>query len=342
MASHEKYIRRCFELAKKGLGNTSPNPLVGSVVVHNDRIIGEGYHKKAGTAHAEVNAIASVEDTALLPGSTIYVNLEPCSHQGLTPPCADLIIEKNIARVVISNLDPNPVVSGNGVSRLKQAGIEVITGVLEAEGDELNRRFFTLHRYKRPYVILKWAQSEDGFIDKDRDEDEKGVFWISSPDTQRLTHQWRAHEDAILVGNRTVMIDDPSLTTRQVHGSDPIRVVIDPNDKIVGEFKVFDGSAPTLIFNSGKIISGADSVEYSSGSVEDILKELGSRQVTSVIVEGGKATLISFIESGLWDEARVITGSSSLGKGLKAPQLDTKPVKSNTFAGDTINIYRNK
>jgi diaminohydroxyphosphoribosylaminopyrimidine deaminase/5-amino-6-(5-phosphoribosylamino)uracil reductase len=345
MASHEEFIHRCFELASKGLGTASPNPLVGSVIVHDGLIIGEGYHHKAGQAHAEVNAIASVANKSLLPSSTIYVNLEPCCHTGLTPPCSELVIKHKIPNVVVCNLDPNPRVNGGGISMLTEAGVNVTKGILEAEGRELNRRFFTVQEKKRPYVILKWAQSQDGFMDIDRETDQKGIHWISSPETKKLVHIWRSQEDAILVGRKTVLTDDPELTVREVEGSNPTRIVLDRKLKIPGDARIFNNEANTIIVHSNDISAANDrdciAIDFDQ-LVPKLLEELGKRQISSLIVEGGRMTLQSFIDSGIWDEARIITGQNNIQSGMKAPSIDGQLFQKDTFAGDTIEILRRK
>lgn len=349
MDDHKVFIRRCFSLAANGLGTSSPNPLVGSVIVHDGHIIGEGFHYKAGGPHAEVVAVNSVSDKSLLPTSTLYVNLEPCCHTGLTPPCSELIIQHKIPKVIVSNRDPNPKVAGGGVQMLREHGVEVIEGILTEQGQELNRRFFTLQNDQRPYVILKWAQSSDGFIDVARSPEQHGIHWISSPDTQKLVHLWRAQEDAILVGTQTVINDNPSLTVREVQGENPLRIVIDRNLVLSNDRKIFDDSASTLVFHGpeSKPDNKANGkTEYTTipfeNSCLELLTELGRRQITSVIIEGGRKTLQSFIDSGLWDEARIITGKNPIEKGLKSPEISGISVQKDTFASDKIEILRRK
>lgn len=325
MPSHEQYMQRCLELAAHGLGSVAPNPMVGCVVVHNDRIIGEGYHQVYGGPHAEVNAIARVVDESLLPQSTLYVNLEPCAHHGKTPPCANLIIEKGIKNVVIGCKDSFSEVSGKGIEKLEKAECTVTVGVLEKESRELNKRFFTCHEKQRPYIILKWAQTQDGFIDKIRDG-AQGINWISNQQSIILKHRWRSEEQAILVGANTVKNDNPSLTTRLVKGSSPLRVVVGrsaPKDA-----KVFtDKEAETL--------------HFPEVDLNRILGELHQRNIQSVIVEGGAATLKGFIEAGLWDEARVIYGKGFFITGLPAPRLLQQPTNCVEHFGDTIYFFRN-
>jgi len=325
MHAHEKYMQRCIGLAALGIGYVSPNPMVGAVVVHNDRIIGEGYHKKYGEAHAEVNAINMVidnfEDAAgVLKQSTIYVSLEPCAHYGKTPPCADLIIKHQIPKVVVGCRDPFNQVNGKGIEKLTAAGVEVIAGVLEKECRWLNRRFFTRVQQQRPYVILKWAQTVDGFFAPA----DKSQLWITGEESRKLVHQWRGEEDAILVGKNTAAIDNPQLNVRFGNGKSPVRVVIDRRLELNKDLNLFDQSVETLVFNEIKTdIDGK--VKYIA--LEDfdryvphyILFQLYMRDIQSIIIEGGAATLNSFIEAGLWDEARVFTGNISLKDGVKAP-----------------------
>ena len=332
--NHEVYMRRCFELAKNGMGYTTPNPLVGSVIVCGSEIIGEGWHHKAGTAHAEVNAIKDVRDSDLLAKSRLYVNLEPCSHYGRTPPCADLIIESKIPRVVISNLDPHKAVAGKGIERLRNAGVEVVTSVLEPEGAHLNRRFFCFHKKKRPYIILKWAQSEDGFLDKTREKDTVGVNWITQAETQSLVHKWRSEEDAILIGGNTLLNDNPSLTTRAYTGKNAIPLVWSSQDHHDSKLNLSQKES-TIFLN--QLIDSDE--EKSRINVHRVVQKLADRNILSVLVEGGAATLKSFLEAGLWDEARVITGNKTFKEGLKAPVIKAKPGKEMRFSSDVIHYY---
>ena len=319
-------MQRCLQLAKKGLGSVSPNPMVGCVIVYNNKIIGEGFHQNYGDAHAEVNAINSVQNKALLKKSTLYVNLEPCAHFGKTPPCANLIAEKQIPHVVIGCVDIFSEVSGKGIEKLKFSGIDVTLGVLEKESQYLNRRFFTFHNKKRPYVILKWAQSKDGFIDKHRGENDKGINWITQPETKQLTHLWRSHEDAVLVGKNTVLTDNPSLTTRAVKGKNPMRIVLGKQEDIPSNYKIFGAESKTF---------------FLQGDSAMILQELYQKNIQSVIVEGGKHVLEQFISLNLWDEARILTGEVSFEKGIKAPIISQNPTKTETHGKDTINYYKN-
>jgi len=340
-------MQRCLQLAENGLGQTAPNPLVGCVIVHNGKIIGEGYHQRFGEAHAEVNAFRSVMNQDLLKESTLYVNLEPCAHYGKTPPCSDLIIEKNIPRVVIGNIDIHSSVSGKGIKKLQSAGVDVTVSVLENECTELNKRFFTYYKYKRPYIILKWAQTKDGFIDKERINDEKGINWITSPDTKRLVHLWRSQEQAILVGKNTVINDNPALTVREVAGKNPVRLVVDKNLSLNEHFNIFNNEAQTIVFNrlksevenqQPKLIQ----LSFDGTELNQLLHHLYEQRIQSVIVEGGAYTLNQFISSNLWDEARVLTGNVSFESGLKAPALRGKVSEEMILDTDILKLYYNK
>ena len=346
-------MHRCLQLAENGLGGTYPNPLVGCVIVHKGKIIGEGWHRKAGEAHAEVNAINSVSDKTLLKESDLYVNLEPCSHHGRTPPCSDLIVEMGVPRVFIGSLDENALVNGAGVARLRQSGCEVSVGLLEKECRELNRRFFTFHRRKRPYIILKWAQSADGFLfPSENPAGERGPVWISNPYSRQLVHKWRAEEGAILVGTRTVEKDDPSLTVREVKGKPILRLVIDRQVKSEWKSKVFQGDCPTVVFADKKNgqkqvpeqlrsivrIQPLDFGVSLPGQIADFLFEEG---VQSLIVEGGALTLNAFIEARLWDEARVFKGKAKFIKGIPAPELPGAPMTETSIREDRLLHYRN-
>lgn len=344
MQIEEKYMARCIALARKGAGSTSPNPMVGAVIVHNGRIIGEGYHRRCGEAHAEVNAIRAVKNESLLPESTIYVSLEPCSHFGKTPPCADLIIQKRIPRVVVGCLDPFPEVSGRGVRRLEEAGVEVVTGVLESEAKELNRFFFTYQTTHRPYVILKWAQSRDGFIDGARNDDRKVPVVLSSPETMRMVHKLRAEMDAIMVGTNTVLNDNPSLTVRHWAGKNPLRVIVDRTLRIPSHFHVLDGSVPTLVFTEKTVESrlGVDYItaDFSSNLLQQVLDSLSERKIQSLLVEGGTELLNSFIKAGLWNEIRVETAHVYLKDGIPAPAIDKLAYSTILRNGSKIDLYR--
>ena len=337
-------MQRALDLAKLGAGTVAPNPMVGAVIVYDDKIIGEGYHMNYGEAHAEVNAFRTVNDPALLQESTMYVSLEPCSHYGKTPPCCDLIIQKKVKRVVVGCVDTYSEVSGTGIKALKQAGIDVTVGVLEKECMDLNRRFFTFHNKKRPYVILKWAQSADGFMDIDRTKGKKGVHWITQKETKALTHKWRHEEFGILVGRNTIINDNPELTCRAMMGISPHRFVIDPELKLdYGAYHVGDRSVQTYILTNKQVHSEGKLkfVQPDSFEIKDILSKIHELKVLSLIIEGGKRTLEGFIESDLWDEARILTGAGEIGKGVEAPKLEGRMYKSFKFGKDQIQILRN-
>ncbi|MCB9222945.1 MAG: bifunctional diaminohydroxyphosphoribosylaminopyrimidine deaminase/5-amino-6-(5-phosphoribosylamino)uracil reductase RibD [Crocinitomicaceae bacterium] len=326
----EQYMDRCITLAQQGLGMVAPNPMVGSVVVHEGKIVGEGYHMQYGGPHAEVNAINSVKDQSLLYSSTLYVNLEPCAHFGKTPPCSNLIIEKKIPKVVVGCIDSYSEVAGKGIERMRNAGIEVVVGVLEKASLDLNKRFFTFHNKKRPFVILKWAQSSDGFIDIDRSTGDKGIHWITQTETKQLVHKWRREEAGILVGKNTVINDDPELTVREIEGHSPTRFIIDPaNELDLTKYKVGNDKAKTVV------ISGQDAL-----SIETILDRIYRENIQSVIIEGGKFTLEQFIQSGIWDEARILTGINELKNGTTAPIIQGTVVESYFYGKDKIEIYR--
>jgi len=320
-------MHRCLELAQKGAGEVAPNPMVGAVIVCNGEIIGEGYHEKYGEAHAETNAIDAVKDKSLLSKSTLYVNLEPCSHYGKTPPCALRIIDCGIPRVVIGHGDPFPKVAGGGVKMLRENGIEVITDVLHAECAEINKRFFTFHEKKRPYIILKWAQSADGFIDKIRENANEKPVKISNETTSQLNHKLRTEESAIMVGTRTALLDNPKLVARLAEGKNPVRVVIDRSLKIPKNYNLFNDEAETLVFQTSIL--------------PQILSELYHRNLTSLIVEGGSMLLQSFIDEDLWDEIYVETAENLwLKNGVKSPELKNAQLKSKKrFGGNIVRIF---
>ncbi len=324
MTFSESIMSRCISLARLGAGNVSTNPMVGAVVVHKGKIIGEGYHRKCGGPHAEVNAINSVKDPALLPESEIYVSLEPCAHFGKTPPCADLIIEKKIKKVYVGCLDPFSKVDGKGIQKLRAAGVEVVVGVLEKECQDLNRRFFTSVNLKRPYVILKWAQSIDGYIDKDY----KPVR-ISNHQTEILNHKWRSEEDAILVGYNTALRDNPSLTNRLWAGKNPLRVVLDRDGLLPKNLKIFDDSARTVVLDF-----------HGDDMPHNVLSALNEMKVQSLIVEGGASTHRRFIKAGLWDEARIFVADVMLGGGTKAAEIrGGRLVDTEDVGGDRLLRY---
>lgn len=343
---HSRYMARSLDLARLGLGRVAPNPLVGSVIVNNGKIIGEGYHKAHGGPHAEVNAINSVEDPGLLPSSTLYVNLEPCNHQGLTPACTNLILEKSIPKVVIGQKDPNPLVSGKGIKHLKEKGVEIELGVLEDESRKLNRRFNIFQEKQRPFIMLKWAQTIDGFVDIDRKIGEKvKPKWITDEYCRMLVHKWRSEEAAIMVGTETAIKDNPQLNVRSWSGKNPLRIVIDQFQRLPQGLKLFDGSIPTLVYTA-KACQNKPNLEYVKISFENnfldtILKDLYGRSVQSLIVEGGPILLNSFIEKDLWDEARVFTGPGKFEQGVPAPKFNFLPDKHLTTGNSKLEIYRN-
>ena len=345
MTTDEKYIRRCIELASNGLCNAAPNPMVGAVIVHNGKIIGEGYHARCGEGHAEVNAIRSVKDESLLKESTIYVSLEPCSHYGKTPPCADLIISKGIPRVVVGCIDPFSQVSGRGIQKLRNAGIDVTVGVLEDECKNLIRRFVTFNTRKRPYITLKWAESADGFIDINRENGSPVV--LSTPITSMYVHKQRAEHKAILVGRRTALLDNPSLTTRNWYGANPLRLVLDRTLTLPSDLKLFDHSTPTIVFTAEKKENEENleyiTIDFSTDILPQILTVLYERKIQSLMVEGGTTMLQSFIDSGLWDEIFVEHSAKVLGEGVKSPVIPKGAVmKSEMRDGVCVSHYTGK
>lgn len=336
-----KYMRRCFELARLGAGSVSPNPMVGAVVVKNGDVIGEGWHQRYGKAHAEVNAIASVKDKSLLENSTIYVNLEPCCHWGKTPPCANLIIESKIKRCVIANTDPNPKVYGGGIKLLKDNGVDVEVGILAQEGEMLNRRFFTNQRKKRPYIIIKYAKTEDGFI-----ATENGGGWISNDALKVWVHKQRTEEDAIMVGYNTVLCDNPQLNVRHYAGRNPKRVVLDKNLTLPKDSNILDNSQDTFIFNFLKEGKEGNNffikLEQNDDLIVRMLERLYENKVCSLVVEGGKKTIEKFISENLWDEACVIVGNKRFCNGLQAPEIPTKPSEIKMIGNNKLEFYFNK
>jgi diaminohydroxyphosphoribosylaminopyrimidine deaminase/5-amino-6-(5-phosphoribosylamino)uracil reductase len=343
---HQKYIRRCIQIAKNGLGSTRPNPMVGSVIVFNDKIIGEGYTSEYGGAHAEVNAINSVKDTSLLSSAVLYVSLEPCSHFGKTPPCSHLIVARKISKVVVGVVDDNSLVSGKGIAYLRAHGVEVIVGVLEQECIASNKRFFTFQRAKRPYIVLKWAETLDRFMDVDRSAGaEKAPTWISNGYSQQLVHKWRSEEHAILVGTNTVITDNPKLNVRSWSGKNPVRLILDNSLRIPYDLQVFDGTVMTLVFTSSKVTfkEEKDTVElvyidYTKKIPNQICDWLYQRKIQSVLIEGGAQTIQSFIDQGLWDEARIFTGAVTFGSGIKAPTIAGVVAESINISSDVLNI----
>ncbi|MDX1364492.1 MAG: bifunctional diaminohydroxyphosphoribosylaminopyrimidine deaminase/5-amino-6-(5-phosphoribosylamino)uracil reductase RibD [Arenibacter latericius] len=347
MKIHEKYISRCIQLAKNGLGTTFPNPMVGSVIVCDGKIIGEGYTSSYGGSHAEVNAINSVKDHSLLKEATLYVTLEPCSHYGKTPPCADLVIHHKIPRVVIGVLDPHEKVAGKGVEKLRSAGCEVTVGILEEECREHHKRFLTYHTKSRPYIILKWAQTSDGYIaptDSKRANNPE-PFWISNSHSQQLVHQWRSEEHAIMVGTNTVLADNPSLSVRRWKGSNPVRIILDRKLRTPTHFHVLDSSVKTIVITNkapSTPIKGVfyEEIDFKEKLAEQVCNILHKHQILSVIVEGGTQTLQSFIDAELWDEARVFTGQSQFGTGLRPPMIQGRTIKSIPILTDTLTLIK--
>ncbi len=336
-------MHRCLELATLGAGEVAPNPMVGAVLVQGDRILAEGWHRAHGGPHAEVHCL-NAWSGAVPENATLYVNLEPCAHHGRTPPCADLIVERGVRRVVVGMQDPFPAVAGRGIERMRASGTDVTVGVLEPDCRWLNRRFLTSVERGRPYIILKWARSADGFIDR-HPRVAREVQRISSPPTDVLVHQWRAEEQAILVGSRTVINDDPQLTVRHVTGRQPLRVVIDRTGTTPATSRVYDASAPTLLFTSAQRVDVAcEQVLIDKGQdvVQIVLAELHQRQVRSLLVEGGATILNAFLTQGTWDEARVIEGPVQFGAGTIAPQPPTTLLAMTDHARDRIALYIRK
>ncbi len=343
MFSDELYMNRCLELAAKGLGKVAPNPMVGAVLVHEDLIIGEGYHQQYGGPHAEVNCFDSVaeKDRKLIPQATLYVSLEPCSHQGKTPPCADRIIKEQVRRVVVGSGDPNPLVAGNGIKKLKAAGIDVTEDVLKEKCDELNRRFNTYHKEHRPYIILKYAESRDGFVAPESNTQ----AWLSNELSKQLVHKWRSEEPAILIGYNTALADNPQLNVREWTGTNPIRIVLDRDATLPKNLHLFNGQSRTLVFTQNTAVNFPDSeaieIDYSRDLVPQILHVLFVQQIQSVIIEGGAATLQLYIDAGLWDEARTISTGKVLGNGKKVQFSKSTLTESFHLKEDIVSIYRN-
>ena len=350
------YMSRCLDLAKNGMGYVAPNPMVGAVIVHNGKIVSEGYHVEYGKEHAERVAINSLKDSSILKESTLYVTLEPCSHFGKTPPCTDLIIETGIKRVVVATKDPNPKVSGRGIDLLKNAGCEVTLGILENEARELNRRFFTYHIKKRPYIILKWAQTLDGFIDTLRQPtDPIAPVWITNELARMLVHRWRSEEQAIMIGTNTVAKDNPQLNVRDWSGRTPLRIVLDRKLRLLEDANVYDGSIPTLVFigNNSSASTRKNifasipnmellTVDFAKGLENQLLKELYEREIVSVIIEGGAMLINSFVKRNFWDEARVFVGNQFFGDGVKAPAFNGKLFSYDQVGDSKLFTYRNR
>jgi len=339
-------MSRCLELAALGKGNTYPNPLVGSVITAGDKIIGEGFHQEYGKPHAEVNAINSVITRSRLKGATLHVNLEPCCHEGKTPPCTELIIRAEIPRIVIGSVDPNPAVSGKGIETLKKAGCNVSVGILDNKNRILNRSFFTFFGKKRPYVILKWAESKDGFLDRNRTSDTPvGPNWITGEIGQTLVHKWRIEEQAIMVGRKTVVLDNPSLTARSWSGRQPLRITLSRKAELAKNLHLFDKQAKTIIYteeeSSGDIENQYVKLDFNRSIPGQILTDLYNREIQSLLVEGGKELLESFILSGIWDEALVFKGNKKFIGGLKAPKIDFQPDYCSVFDHCELKYYSN-
>ncbi len=342
---YNQYMERCIELARMGLGHVAPNPLVGALLVYDEKIIGEGYHQQYGEAHAEVNAINAVskEHQHLISKSTLYVSLEPCSHFGKTPPCSDLILKNKIPKVVIGCTDTFKEVSGQGIINLREAGVDVIVGMLEQECRLLNKRFFTFHEKKRPYIILKWAQTINGLISSSSAEDDK---WISNIYSKKLVHKWRSEESAIMVGTNTALNDNPQLTVREWTGKNPIRIVIDKTLRLPAHLYLFDQSVPTIVFTEkdqkNRENLKYEKIDFNTNSIDAIMERLHQLNIQSVLVEGGSYLLKCFIDKGLWDEARVLTGTKTFREGIPAPTINGTLISKDNLHGDTLLVYQNR
>jgi diaminohydroxyphosphoribosylaminopyrimidine deaminase/5-amino-6-(5-phosphoribosylamino)uracil reductase len=341
--THQYFLQRCIQLAQNGLGFVAPNPLVGAVLAHGEKIIGEGWHQGFGKAHAEVNCIASVKETdkKLITESILYVSLEPCNHFGKTPPCSDLILQHGIKKVVIGSGDPNPIVAGKGIKKLRDAGVDVVENILQKECDELNKRFFAFHRKKRPYIILKIAQSADDFMAAN----EAKQVWMTNDLSKRLSHRWRAEEQAILVGTNTALIDNPSLTTRLWDGKNPMRILIDKTNRVPLGQNIFSADANTIVVNESQEKTKENIVwtkaDFNKNLVEQILKILSEKNIQSLIVEGGPFTIQQFIDANLWDEARVITAPILLGSGKASPVFSGTLFDSFSLLHDKVELWQN-
>jgi diaminohydroxyphosphoribosylaminopyrimidine deaminase / 5-amino-6-(5-phosphoribosylamino)uracil reductase len=343
----EVYMRRCILLAKNGMGTCSPNPMVGALLVYDGRIIGEGWHRKAGEPHAEPNAINAVKNEDLLAKSTLYVSLEPCSHYGKTPPCVELILRKHIPRVVIGTLDPFPLVAGRGVKRLRDAGVDVTVGVEEYLCNRLNRNFFDFLRFKRPRVILKWAQSRDGFMDISRTfDDGLKPLTISTSFTRMLTHKLRSECDAIMVGTQTAQLDNPSLNVRYWTGKSPLRIVFDRNNILSEDINLFDGSFETLVYTEGQSVRKSNTywkqLDFSNDPLASVMDDLYQRKIQVLLVEGGAKLHESFLQRELWDEIHIEVSGIQVGTGVQAPALNSLLLNSAelTCYGDGDNIRK--
>ncbi len=350
MSNHELYMKRCLELALLGSGYVSPNPLVGAVVVYEDKIIGEGWHQKIGSAHAEVNAINDVKEKHLLPLSTLYVNLEPCAHTGKTPPCAHLIIECKIPKVVVAISDPNPLVAGKGILLLQEAGVEVIVGVLEKESTELNKRFLCGIQKNRPYVILKWAQTQNGFLSPDATQMSKEQFeeerHITGLIVQKLVHKWRTQEDAIMVGTQTAITDNPALNARAWKGRAPARIVLDRQLRLPGTLKILDGTQLTYILNASKNEQQGNNhfmqVDFEGNWFLQALEILYNQGIQSIVVEGGSKLLHHILAIQLWDEAQVFYSPKHISTGVPAPRINGQLHDTHELDGMRLNLYLNQ
>jgi len=331
----EKYMRRALELAELGRGQVAPNPLVGCVITYKGKIIGEGWHQVYGEAHAEVNAVNSVADKSLLPQATAYVTLEPCAHHGKTPPCANMLVREGVGKVVVALEDPNPLVGGKGLTILRDGGVEVVTGVLREEARSQNRKFLTRQLTQRPYLVLKWAQTADGFIARENGDSK----WISNGQARQWVHRWRAEEPAILVGSQTVKQDDPALTVRDWSGTHPTRIVLDRSGSLTADYQIFDGSVPTRLYTQQTDFSltNTEVVPITGNDfLHEVLADIHKAKLDSVFIEGGAQVMQAFIAAGLWDEARVFTAPhTQFGKGISAPHL-------NGARGETISVGDNE
>lgn len=345
MPEEEAYMQRCLDLASHGAGTASPNPMVGALIVEDDRILAEGFHYSPGHPHAEAAAIDRLPENIDLSRATLYVNLEPCCHEGRTPPCTERILKAGIGKVVFGSYDPSDRVAGRGIERLREGGCEVIGPVMEEECRTLNRRFLTAVQKKRPYVILKWARTLDGFIDRDRRSGEVGVNWITGIEAQRAVHRWRAEEDAILVGKGTLLQDDPSLTVRLVEGEDPLRVLIDRKGVLPRDLQALQKNPSTLVFTEAEEAEYPAPIEKvligpKNDLLQRIMKELHARDQLSLIVEGGSKILNAFIRNGLWDEARVLIGDRWFGQGKGAPRLQREPISEEWLGNDRLLTFK--
>ena len=341
MSTDIQFMQRAFELAALGKGRVSPNPMVGCVIVHHGIIIGEGWHQQYGGPHAEVNAVVSVKDQSILAEATVYVTLEPCSHFGKTPPCANLLVKHHVKKVIVASADPNPLVAGKGIKILQDAGIETETGLLAEQGEELNKRFFTFFIKKRPYVILKWAETADGFVARENFDSK----WISSALSRKLVHKWRAEEDAILVGTHTAEYDNPSLNVRDWTGKNPVRIVLDRNRILPDTLHLFNQTHKTICYNAIETKSEKQNefvqLDFNENIWESIFADLYQRNISSVIIEGGSKVLQSLIDHGLWDEVRQFKSKTvSFEKGIPAPHFKGKLVSQADSDRDMLHVWK--